>query len=137
MSVDTYRPVALLVLLLSVVQVLFFTTIKGLPPLTNIVSQPGAFFGNWRFYLVGVCAALTLLISVGLVVTSKSALVLAMAYQANNILMGFILLPLTWRLVYSELVFTSTSRVLAYLVLSLSATGVALAAYLWNRDVPI
>lgn len=132
MSASEYRAVALLVVLLSITQVLFFTTIRNLPPLGIALTEPLSFLRRWETYVVVLCAAGTLLISFALVRASGSALVLAMAYQANNILMGFVLLPVTWRVVYDEPVFSTTSRVVAYVILAFSATGVGLAAYLWN-----
>ena len=86
------------------------------------------------YFWIGVASSFGILvITFTLVRVSESSLVLVMSLYLASILVGFLLLPLTWKAVFHEEIFSSYERVGAF-GLALTAAVLLLAAkYLWDR----
>lgn len=87
-----------------------------------------AYFWAGFFCSIGV-----FIFSFTLVRISESSLVLVLFLYMNSILVYFVFLPLTWRVVFNEQIFTSSERSLAYFFAVLSGIGLLVSMYLWNR----
>ncbi|HEX7391847.1 MAG TPA: hypothetical protein VF374_02720 [Thermoplasmata archaeon] len=87
-----------------------------------------AYFWAGFFCSIGV-----FIFSFTLVRISESSLVLVLFLYMNSILVYFVFLPLTWRVVFNEQIFTTSERSLAYFLAVLSGIGLLVSMYLWNR----
>lgn len=87
-----------------------------------------------RYFWFGVlCSSGILILSFTLVRISDSSLTLVLLLYLNSVIVSFLLLPLAWRIVFDEHIFTSPDRVAAFGLAILSAVGLFTALYLWNR----
>jgi hypothetical protein len=87
-----------------------------------------------KYFWTGVlCSGGILILSFTLVRVAESSLMLVLLLYLNSIIVSFLLLPLAWRAVFDEQIFTSYDRVVAFGLALLSAGGLFIALYLWNR----
>lgn len=87
-----------------------------------------------KYFWTGVLASGgVLLMTFSLVRLSESFFVLIMALYINSILLSFIMLPIAWKYIFDEPIFSSGARVVAFVVGLISAGGLMYATYLWNR----
>jgi hypothetical protein len=86
------------------------------------------------YFWLGVLSSFgVLVISFTLVRVSESSLVLVMSLYMASIIVGFILLPLTWRFVFHEEIFSSGGRVAAFAFALAAAMLLLDAKYFWDR----
>lgn len=88
---------------------------------------------DWIFWVGVLCSLGVFVFSFSLVRISESSLVLVLFLSLNSILVFFLLLPLAWRWLFDEQIFTSSDRVAAFGLAFVSSLGLLLAMYLWNK----
>jgi len=85
------------------------------------------------FWLGLLCSGGVFVISFTLVRISESSLLLVLFLLMNSFLVYFVFLPLTWRVVFHEQIFTSSERSFAYFLALLSGIGLMASMYFWNK----
>ena len=88
---------------------------------------------DWRFWLGVVCSFGVLVLSFTLVQTSGTSIQLVILLYINSVLVSFLMLPLAWKYVFGEEIFRSSDRVVAFCLALVSALGLLVATYFWNR----
>lgn len=88
---------------------------------------------DWRFWLGVLCSFGILVLSFTLVQTSGTSVQLVILLNINSVLVSFLMLPLAWKYVFGEDIFTSSDRIVAFCLALASALGLLVATYLWNR----
>lgn len=87
-----------------------------------------------KFLWLGVAGSVgVFFLSFTLVRISESSLVLVLFLYLNSILVYFAFLPITWRVVFNEHIFSSTDRVISFSIALVSGIGLLVAMYFWNR----
>jgi len=85
------------------------------------------------FWLGLACSGGVFIMSFTLVRISESSLLLVLFLLMNSFLVYFVFLPLTWRVVFEERIFTSSERSFAYFLALLSGIGLMASMYFWNK----
>lgn len=86
------------------------------------------------YFWVGLlCSAGVFLMSFTLVRVSESSLLLVLFLLMNSFLVYFVFLPLSWKVVFDEQIFTSSERSFAYFLALLSGIGLLASMYFWNK----
>ena len=125
--------IALILILFASFQVVSFTCFrlaefKGFS-LDSIVPLLGD-----KYFWMGVFASGgVLMMTFSLVRVTETFFVLIMALYINSVLLSFIMLPIAWKFIFDEPIFSSTARIVAFAVGLISASGLMFATYLWNR----
>ena len=88
---------------------------------------------DWRFWLGVFCSFGVLVLSFTLVQTSGTSVQLVILLYINSVLVSFLMLPLAWKYVFGEEIFRSSDRIVAFCLAFLSAVGLLVATYFWNR----
>lgn len=89
--------------------------------------------GDLYFWLGLLCSAGVFIISFTLVRISESSLLLVLFLLMNSFLVYFVFLPITWKVVFDEQIFTSSERSFAYFLALLSGIGLLASMYFWNK----
>lgn len=85
------------------------------------------------FWLGLLCSGGVFVISFTLVRISESSLLLVLFLLMNSFLVYFVFLPITWKVVFHEQIFTSSERSFAYFLALLSGIGLMASMYFWNK----
>lgn len=125
--------IILILLTLASLQVVSFTSFR----LTKFegfeVNQILPILGQGYFWLGVLCSGGVLIIGFILVHISETSFVLALILGINGGLTTYILLPIAWKIVFNEQIFSSMNRVIAFSIGIISAIGMIVASYIWNR----
>lgn len=86
------------------------------------------------YFWIGMAGSFgVLVISFTLVRISESSLVLVMSLYLASILVGFVLLPITWNLIFHEDIFASKERVISFCLALTAAALLVGAKYFWDK----
>ncbi len=125
--------IALVLLAFALCQVAAYTFFRAVEFGGFSLGSFLALAGERMFWFGVTCSGGILILSFTLVRISESSLVLVLFLYLNSIIVSFLLLPLAWKIVFNEQIFTSSDRVLAFGLAMLSAVGLLFSMYLWHR----
>lgn len=130
------KTASIIILTYGLCQVSMFTFFK-LAKFDDFTFMSLARLALDKYFLLGIlCAGAVLVLSFLLVKFAGVSIVLVTLLQFNNIIVNFMLLPLTWRIVFGEQIFSSPDRVWAFVIVLFCALALFYATYLWNKGVP-
>jgi hypothetical protein len=125
--------IALILVAFSLVQVAAYTAFRSADFRGFSSSSIVPLLKDTTFWIGVACSMGVFVFSFTLVRISESSLVLVLFLYLNSILVYFVLLPITWRFVFHEQIFTSAERVLSFVLAVFSGVMLLIAMYLWNR----
>ncbi len=125
--------VALVLVAFAVVQVVAYTAFRLADFRGFALSSIKPLFSDGYFWL-GVGSSLgVFVLSFTLVRVSETSFVLVLLLYMSSILALFILLPITWKYVFNESIFTTRDRVYAFAIALSCAGGLLMAKFLWDK----
>lgn len=125
--------IGLLLMTYASLQVVSFTCFRLADFRGFSMDSIGPLMRSPQAWLGVLAAGGSLMLTFALVRISDTSVSLVLLLYINGIIVSFLLLPLTWKYVFGERIFTSTDRVFAFGLALASAATLLFATYLWNR----
>ncbi len=125
--------VALVLVSFAVVQVVAYTAFRLADFRGFALSSIKPLLSDGYFWLGVLSSMGVFVLSFTLVRVSETSFVLVLLLYMSSILALFILLPLTWKFVFNESIFTTRDRIYAFGIAMTCAGGLLMAKFLWDR----
>ena len=125
--------VALVLVAFAVVQVVAYTAFRLADFRGFSLSSLRPLLTDGYFWMGVLFSMGVFVLSFTLVRVSETSFVLVLLLYMSSILALFILLPITWKFVFHEQIFTTRDRVYAFALAMSCAGGLLMAKFLWDR----